>query len=269
MKRLTMNRLATPVMTAGLALALGLAAGSASAQSYGSYDGYNQGSYGQPTVDRYGQGAGVAYDYARVVRVDPVIVSNGSGYRTSDNRYCRPSSGSNYAGNDGYYGNDPYRNGGYRNDGYYGGGGYGNQGYGNQGYGNQAYGNQGYGNNIGGNNTGRTMATVIGGVLGAAIGSQVGGGSARYATSAIGSMVGGIAGRQVYDNTHQRQGTVQVGAVQVCDQAPRSNTGYYGTSNQAVSAYDVTYEYAGRTYTTRTNYNPGNQIRVRVDVRPE
>jgi uncharacterized protein YcfJ len=36
-----------------------------------------------------------------------------------------------------------------------------------------------------------------------------------------------------------------------------------------VSAYDVTYEYAGQQYTTRTNYHPGDRIRVRVDVRAE
>ena len=38
---------------------------------------------------------------------------------------------------------------------------------------------------------------------------------------------------------------------------------------RAVSEYDVTYEYAGRQYTTRTNYHPGDRIRVRVDVRAE
>ena len=47
-----------------------------------------------------------------------------------------------------------------------------------------------------------------------------------------------------------------------------NGNGYY-TGNAGVSAYDVTYEYGGRNYTTRTNYNPGNRIRVRVDVRPE
>lgn len=293
-----MKRLTTSVITAGLAL--GLVAGSATAQSYDSQSGYyGDGRYGQPTVDRYGQGSGVQYDYARVLRVDPVIVSNAGRYPASDYRNCRtPGSGDGgYAGNGGAYGNDPYRNDSYSNDGYYGNQGYGNQSYGNQpygnqgygnqgygnqpygnqGYGNQGYGNQGYGNQRNGNDTGRTLATVIGGVLGAAIGSQVGGGSARYATSAIGSMVGGIAGRQVYENTHQRQGTVRVGDLQACDQVVRSNngsytgssTGYYGAGNQTVSAYNVTYEYAGRTYTTRTNYNPGNRIRVRVDVRPE
>jgi hypothetical protein len=33
--------------------------------------------------------------------------------------------------------------------------------------------------------------------------------------------------------------------------------------------YDVTYEYAGRQYVTRTDHHPGDRMRVRVDVRPE
>ena len=112
---------------------------------------------------------------------------------------------------------------------------------------------------------GSTAATVIGGIVGAVVGSQVGGGSARYATSAIGSMVGGVAGRQIYDNAHRVQTPPRVGRVVSCDPMP---VGSY-ENGRNVSMYDVTYEYGGRTYTTRTPYDPGNRIRVRVDVRPE
>lgn len=237
-------------------LALGLAAtGTASAQSYGGYDGYPA-----PTSQGYSD-AGGYYDYARVVRVDPVIRS---GYRQTSGTRCYSEQGS-YAGgygNDGTYRNDGYGNGGYRDGGY----------------------NRGYG---GGSTVGRNVATIVGGVVGAALGSRVGGGSARYATSAIGSMVGGMAGRQVYDNAHQ---PARVATVQVCDpvqpgQSGYSGSGYYGDNSgyygsntgdygngydaSAVDGYDVTYEYAGRTYTTRTRYNPGNRIRIRVDVHPE
>ena len=52
-----------------------------------------------------------------------------------------------------------------------------------------------------------------------------------------------------------------------------SGDGYYGDdgydNDERLSGYDVTYEYANRTYHTRTNYHPGDRIRVRVDVRPE
>ena len=114
---------------------------------------------------------------------------------------------------------------------------------------------------------GADVATVIGGVVGAVLGSKVGGGSARYATAAVGTMVGGIAGRQIYEsNNRYRQS--RNGVVTVCDPVPADGRGY-SVDDSRVGAYDVTYEYAGRRYTTRTDYHPGDTIRVRVDVRPE
>jgi uncharacterized protein YcfJ len=258
-------------------LALGLAAsfGSASAQSsgyysqygqpqygqsqYGQTNQYGQPAYGQPSADRYGQSAGAYYDYARVVRVDPVYAQ---GYRTASGY---PANGQRCTTRQ-----DTYADNGYNN-------GYSNNGYSNNGYPNDGYNNNGYANQ--GSTAGRTVATVIGGVLGAALGSQVGGGSARYATSAIGTMVGGLAGQKVYESA-QRNRYPRTGVVQVCDPVQVDSNGYpgsyntsgYGQYNQvnnaAITAYDVTYEYGGRQYTTRTNYNPGNRLRVRVDVNP-
>lgn len=261
-----MTRLTASILAMGLAAAVG----TASAQSgYYPQGQYPQGQYqygtSQPTVDRYGQSYGAQYDYARVIRVDPVRQSGYYGTSNNGRQNCR--SNSTYAGNDPYYGRDGYSS----NDGYYGNSR--NDGY----YGNDPYYPQqrdGYGST-----TGRTMATVLGTVLGAAIGSQVGGGSARYATSAIGSMVGGMAGRQVYETTQRNRQPARVGTVEVCDPVPVRDSGYYGNGGYSnagygqqtngVTAYDVTYEYGGRRYTSRTNYHPGNRIRVRVDVRPE
>lgn len=258
------------LMVSTLALALAATTATASAQSYNR-------TYLQPSPDQYGHSSGAQYDYARVLRVDPVFDSR-SGYAN---------------------GNSGYGSGSYTTSGY------GNQGYGNQGYGNQAYGqncyertttvngyepygsygndgyrqddryNDPYGAGNRGSQVGGTVATVVGGLVGAVIGSQVGGGSARYATSAIGSMVGGIAGRQIYEQG-QRQNN-RTGTVRVCDPVSaggsysdnRYGASSYPASDRGVTAYDVTYEYAGRRYATRTNYHPGDRIRVRVDVRPE
>ena len=276
-----MNRLFVSTLALGLAAAAGVASAQSYGQPYGS--GYGQqGYYGQPSPDRYGQSRGSQYDYARVLRVDPVL---GSGYRSG---YANQQvNGQRCYENPTYVsGNDPYGNGVYRNDGYsngrYNNGVYGNDGYNNGSYNNGGYRNDGYydqfGSNrsTGGSQAGSTMATVIGGVVGAVIGSQVGGGSARYATSAIGSMVGGVAGRQIYEQSRRQRD--RTGTVRVCDPVRvddrYSSNGYgsssrYASNDRAVSAYDVTYEYAGRSYTTRTSYHPGDRIRVRVDVRPE
>lgn len=236
-----------------LALCLAATTGLASAQTY--------------SAAPYNAPANVRYDYARVLRVDPVFDSgNGSGYATSNSQRC-------YQRNTVVQGDDSY-NGGYNNGGYSNGG-HNNGSYSNGGY-NNGYGSDGYYDQYGnyhrnaGTQTGATMATVLGGIVGAAIGSQVGGGSARYATSAIGSMVGGMAGRQIYEQRQRQRVPDRTGTVTVCDPVPvHDGNGYYSSNDGSVDAYDVTYEYAGQQYTTRTHYHPGDRIRVRVDVRPE
>ena len=227
------------LLASSLVLCLAAISGLAAAQTY-------------PSGSPDGQDGSTRYDYARVLRVDPVFDSGygsnygTSNYRTSGSQRCYQRQ--TYVSDDGYNGGS--ENGYYRTSD--------DEGYSDP-YGSYGRGTQG----------GATMATVIGGVVGAAIGSQVGGGSARYATAAIGSMVGGMAGRQIYE--HNQRQRDRVGTVTVCDPVPvddgYSNGNY--TSDNAVNAYDVTYEYAGQQYTTRTSYHPGDRIRVRVDVRAE
>lgn len=225
-------------MKAGSAtvLVLGLLlAGPATAQSYGG--------------NRYSTDD---YDYARVIRVDPIIESERGARRISTSQRCYTRDADEtyvYDDRGGYYGNDPYRNDGYRDDRY------------RDGY----YGDDYYGDGDRGSDGGRTIAAVIGGLAGAVLGSQIGDGGGRYVGTAVGSMVGGMAGRSIYDST-QRQRRVQHGTVRVCDPVP---VGYGGYDDGRVAGYDVTYEYAGRTYHTRTDHHPGDRIRVRMDVRPD
>ena len=247
-----MKRLPASLLAIGLAATSGLA----SAQSYGSYG--SNGRYDDPAYRNPNQAQpanGGYYDYARVVRVDPVM---GSGYNNTSSRRCYSESERGYAqGGYDQYGNDGY----YDQSGNYHRNGSGNGGYYDQ------YGN--YRQNAG-SNTGRTVATVIGGIAGAVLGSKVGGGSGTYAATAIGSMVGGMAGRQIYDQT-QRNRNVRTGVVTVCDPEPAYGNGYgsYRSNDSRASAYDVTYEYNGRRYTRRMDYHPGDRVRVRVDVSPQ
>ena len=237
-----MKRLSVSLLVAGLAFA-----GTATAQSSGYYSGQQDGNYGSSQ--------GATYDYARVLRVDPVI---GSGYgnrnrSTNNSTQCYYRQADDvYAGNDGYYDrNDQYRDDSYQGrDGYY-------------------NGNDGYRDNRG-SEANRTVATVIGGIAGAVLGSKIGDGSGRYVGTAVGSMVGGMAGRSIYDNSQRNRQLERRGTVRVCDPVPAtSRDGYYNNNDEQLSGYDVTYEYANRTYHTRTNYHPGDRIRVRVDVQAE
>ncbi len=239
-----MNRFVASILALGLVTAM--TAGTATAQSTS-----NASAYSNRNDAPY-------YDYARVIRVDPVLQS---GYRTtptsaqrcwtedgdysSDDRDQYRDQDRDYARNDGY-GRDRYDD--RYNDRY-----------------NDRYDDR-Y-RNPQGTETGRNVATVIGGIVGAALGSKVGGGSARYATAAVGSMVGGIAGREVYETT-QRNKQQKMAKVTVCDPIREGDDRSYRTEN-TVSSYDVTYEYAGREHMTRMNAHPGDRIRIRVDIQPE
>ncbi len=230
-------------------LAIGLVSSSAAfAQStYYPSNGYqNNGSYNDRYDNTYrGNGASqqgeAYYDYARVIRVDPVV-GNYRGTAAYGNQRCYETQSAggyqrdDYNRNDGYYGNDPY----------------------------------GRSSSYGGGSTGRNVATVVGGIAGAVLGSKIGGGTGSYAATAIGSMVGGMAGRQVYEQTQRNRDTPR-GVVRVCDPEPvgRDGYGYSNANDGRANAYDVTYEYSGRRYTRRMDHHPGDRVRVRVDVSPQ
>jgi uncharacterized protein YcfJ len=182
-----------------LALMVGVTVtGNAAAQYYG---------------DGYRNVRNADYDYARVVRVDPIIVND---YPRHEEPRCYERGYNTYSG---------------RGDDYY----------------------------HAGHPVERGLATVVGGVAGAVLGSRVGGGNGRLVGTAVGTMVGGAAGRSIYDaNNHG----YEHGTERVCE--PVS----YHEQRERVDGYDVTYEYAGRQYHTRSDYNPGDRIRVRVDVVP-
>lgn len=188
-------------------------------------------------------------DYARVIRVDRVSGVDG---RQAGGPQQRCYTRTDRYDSNGYSPYDPYE----RGDGY---GSY----RGDGGYRDDRH--------AGGKGSaaGRAMATVVGGVLGAVVGSQMGNGSGRYVASSVGSMIGGIAGQQVYESAVRNRQREQRAEVTVCDPVPAGHPdAYSGYSSQPL--YEVTYEYAGRTYTERTSqlYRPGDPIRVRVDVRP-
>jgi hypothetical protein len=227
-----------------LAAALAAATGAASAQDY---------TRGMDDPPAHGDRIAPHYEYAEVIRVDPII-TRGERYARTDDRNCYREGGYYTDRDDGRY-DDRYddRYGGryddrYRSDDPW-----------------RTY--DGYDRNRDershGTQTGRNVATVLGGIVGAALGSKVGGGSARYATAAVGSMVGGMAGREIYESTQRPR---QEASVTVCDPVDHDA---YRTVEDNVAGYDVTYRYGGREYTTRTDHHPGDRIRVRVDVRAE
>ena len=91
---------------------------------------------------------------------------------------------------------------------------------------------------------------VMGAIAGGAAGNAIGKGSGRAAATAIGVIGGAVLGNQIEGGQPQYQN------VQRC-----TTETYY--ENRTVG-YDVVYEYAGRQYNTRTQYDPGRWIPVSV-----
>jgi uncharacterized protein YcfJ len=114
------------------------------------------------------------------------------------------------------------------------------------------------------------VQTIAGGVIGGVIGRQFGDGRGRDAMTVLGTLVGAAvaseAGRDDWYEDHDRRRThyspARYRTVERCEVA------YETRYEQQSDGYLVTYEYEGRTFTTRTATHPGRSIAVDVEVRP-
>jgi uncharacterized protein YcfJ len=100
--------------------------------------------------------------------------------------------------------------------------------------------------------------TVIGGIAGALLGSQVGSGNGKVAAAAAGAIAGGMVGDRVDNDGRPYGPQTQEQAVQRC----RTVDAYETRTN----GYEVTYDYRGHSYNTVLNRDPGQRVRLRVNV---
>lgn len=106
-----------------------------------------------------------------------------------------------------------------------------------------------------------TGSTLLGAVIGGALGNTVGKGDGRKAATIAGALIGGSIG---HENSRRRGDYYQEGYYETDYQTRcRTETEYRGSDE--VVGYDVTYRYNGRTYHTTMDHHPGNRLRVRVD----
>ena len=103
----------------------------------------------------------------------------------------------------------------------------------------------------------RAAGTVLGAIVGGVLGSTVGKGDGRRAATVAGAVAGGAIGNGV----------------------ARGNDGYYddverhcrmvdGPAENRVVAYDVQYRYRGDVFMSRLDYDPGDRLRVRINIQP-
>lgn len=115
---------------------------------------------------------------------------------------------------------------------------------------------------VGGYRADRTGAAIVGGAIGAILGSQIGHGDGRRAATLGGAVAGAAVGSELARNAQRRGEAPRVEAVERC------RTRYEDRYDEQVAAYRVTYVYNGRREVTELPYDPGRYIRVAVDVRP-
>ena len=106
---------------------------------------------------------------------------------------------------------------------------------------------------------------ALGGITGAVLGNQVGGGRGRQAATAVGAVVGALAGEHLanqngFGGGYQQAAPLQQREVQSCRTV--------NDTQSRLTGYQVEYEYRGQVYSTVTRENPGRTLPVRVSVAP-
>ena len=104
---------------------------------------------------------------------------------------------------------------------------------------------------------------LVGAVIGGVLGHQVGGGSGKDVATVAGTLIGAAIGSE-----SARRNNEYYGVEHIARPVERCSTTYERHREERIDGYRVTYRYRGQKYMTEMPYDPGNKIRVRVDVRP-
>lgn len=99
---------------------------------------------------------------------------------------------------------------------------------------------------------------LIGGLAGAIIGSQVGKGSGKTAGAAVGAATGALVGDRIQNSGGSAAAPQTIQRCRMIDSWQTRSLGY-----------EVSYEYRGRTYSEVLPFQPGNTLRVHVQITPQ
>ncbi len=104
---------------------------------------------------------------------------------------------------------------------------------------------------------------LLGGIVGGLVGNQFGGGSGKKALTIVGALAGSSIARDAARNSHRNSYRDYPREREVC------HTRYETEVVEDVTAYDVTYEYAGQYFEKRMSHDPGESVRIRIALEPD
>lgn len=118
---------------------------------------------------------------------------------------------------------------------------------------------------------------IIGGIIGGVIGNQIGrrgNRGARNGATVAGAIIGSALANEARGSEvrrhrrHQRTEVHQPRRVVTTRPVERCREIMTTSYERQVQSYDVTYEYRGRTFSTRMKRDPGDRIELQVNVAP-
>lgn len=105
--------------------------------------------------------------------------------------------------------------------------------------------------------------TIVGGIIGAAIGNELG---HKKRNKQVGALAGAVLGASIGSDISRRKR--DYGSVTEFRDKERCEVRHAVEYEERVIGYDVTYRYHGETYHTRMDHDPGRKLKVAVNVRP-
>lgn len=107
-----------------------------------------------------------------------------------------------------------------------------------------------------------TGGTVLGAIIGGAIGNKFGRGDGRRAATVAGAVIGGSIGHDVDKNNGSQPGREYQGTRENCRVVDVES------ERREITGYDIEYRYRGEVFMSRLSYDPGERLRIRVAISP-
>jgi len=105
--------------------------------------------------------------------------------------------------------------------------------------------------------------TILGAVIGGALGNAVGHNKTnKRVGTVVGAVIGGSIGSDIGRNSRNRDDTVTYDTVERCRTVSTTR------EEEKLVGYDVRYSYNGSEHTVRMDRDPGETVRVRVNIDP-